>query len=117
VLAATGVALDRLSPDMWTPTAPCYVVPQLGGSEAFLRLSSDRGRVLAVEARCTHLGCPVRYVAQAREFVCPCHGGVFDFVGKPIGGPPKRPLPELEVTVKHGHVYIVDPKHGEETCE
>ncbi len=39
-----------------------------------------------------HLGCSVRFVQAAERFVCPCHGGVYDFKGSVIGGPPVRPL-------------------------
>jgi hypothetical protein len=39
-----------------------------------------------------HLGCPVRFVAAAQRFICPCHGGVYDFRGMVAGGPPVRPL-------------------------
>ena len=47
---------------------------------------------VALSSRCAHLGCPVRYVAAAERFICPCHGGVYDFVGQVVGGPPVRPL-------------------------
>ena len=36
---------------------------------------------IALSSRCMHLGCPVRYVAAAERFICPCHGGVYDFRG------------------------------------
>lgn len=49
-------------------------------------------RFVALSDRCMHLGCPVRYVAAAERFICPCHGGVYDFRGVPVGGPPVRPL-------------------------
>ena len=39
-----------------------------------------------------HLGCPVRFVEAAERFICPCHGGVYDFLGEVDGGPPVRPL-------------------------
>ena len=39
-----------------------------------------------------HLGCPVRFVSAAERFICPCHGGVYDFRGLVAGGPPVRPL-------------------------
>ena len=39
-------------------------------------------RVIAISSRCAHVGCPVRYVAAARSFVCPCHGGVFQLPGR-----------------------------------
>ena len=47
---------------------------------------------IALSSRCMHLGCPVRFVAAAARFVCPCHGGVYDFRGLVAGGPPVRPL-------------------------
>ncbi|HET8979135.1 MAG TPA: ubiquinol-cytochrome c reductase iron-sulfur subunit [Solirubrobacteraceae bacterium] len=47
---------------------------------------------VALSSRCMHLGCPVRYVAAAQRFICPCHGGVYDFTGEVVGGPPVRPL-------------------------
>ena len=36
---------------------------------------------VAISSRCTHLGCPVRWVAAAERFICPCHGGVYDLAG------------------------------------
>jgi menaquinol-cytochrome c reductase iron-sulfur subunit len=47
---------------------------------------------VALSSRCMHLGCPVRYVSAAQRFICPCHGGVYDFRGMVVGGPPVRPL-------------------------
>jgi Rieske Fe-S protein len=47
---------------------------------------------IALSSRCMHLGCPVRYVSAAERFICPCHGGVYDFRGMVAGGPPVRPL-------------------------
>ena len=47
---------------------------------------------IALSSRCMHLGCPVRYVSAAMRFICPCHGGVYDFRGEVAGGPPVRPL-------------------------
>jgi Rieske Fe-S protein len=47
---------------------------------------------IALSSRCMHLGCPVRFVPAASRFICPCHGGVYDFRGQVSGGPPVRPL-------------------------
>jgi Rieske Fe-S protein len=47
---------------------------------------------IALSSRCMHLGCPVRFVEAASRFICPCHGGVYDFRGLVAGGPPVRPL-------------------------
>ncbi len=49
-------------------------------------------RWIALSSRCMHLGCPVRFVAAAARFSCPCHGGLYDFRGLVAGGPPVRPL-------------------------
>jgi len=49
-------------------------------------------RWIALSSRCMHLGCPVRFVQAAERFICPCHGGVYDFRGMVAGGPPVRPL-------------------------
>jgi len=47
---------------------------------------------IALSSRCNHLGCPVRFVPAASRFICPCHGGVYDFRGLVAAGPPVRPL-------------------------
>jgi Rieske Fe-S protein len=62
--------------------------------------------IIAISTRCAHLGCPVRYVQAASNFICPCHGGVYDFQGKVIGGPPVRPLDRFQTRVTDGEVEI-----------
>jgi menaquinol-cytochrome c reductase iron-sulfur subunit len=53
----------------------------------------DKGTpYIAISSRCAHVGCPVRWVAAAERFICPCHGGVYDLLGRRVGGPPVRPL-------------------------
>ncbi len=61
---------------------------------------------VAVTNRCTHLGCPVRYYQAAQRFVCPCHGGIYDFEGKVAGGPPVRPLDRFYTRVVNGRVEV-----------
>jgi menaquinol-cytochrome c reductase iron-sulfur subunit len=61
---------------------------------------------VAISTRCMHLGCPVRYIDAARRFVCPCHGGVYDFRGIRTGGPPPRPLDRFLTRVRNGMVEI-----------
>lgn len=60
----------------------------------------------AFTVNCTHLGCPVRWVASADLFMCPCHGGVYYDDGTVAGGPPPRPLPRYPVRVHNGLVQI-----------
>ncbi len=61
---------------------------------------------VALSSRCMHLGCPVRYVSAAERFICPCHGGVYDFRGMVAGGPPVRPLDRFYTRVNNGLVEI-----------
>jgi len=63
---------------------------------------------IAISTRCTHLGCPVRYVTASERFICPCHGGVYSFDGKVSGGPPVRPLDRFETKVDRGRVLVGD---------
>jgi Rieske Fe-S protein len=68
------------------PTAqdPCVLVRT--GDEDFVAYSQ----------RCTHLSCAVVPDAQAGVIRCPCHNGLFDLAsGRPIAGPPGRPLPRI----------------------
>jgi menaquinol-cytochrome c reductase iron-sulfur subunit len=61
---------------------------------------------IALSSRCMHLGCPVRYVPAAERFICPCHGGVYDFTGQVAGGPPVRPLDRFYTRVHNGMVQV-----------
>ena len=61
---------------------------------------------IAISTRCAHLGCPVRYVQASERFICPCHGGVYDFDGAVSGGPPVRPLDRFETRVENGRVLV-----------
>jgi len=56
----------------------------------------DDGTLVAVSARCTHLGCRVRWNSAERSWDCPCHGSRFAPEGEILHGPAVRPL-ELKV--------------------
>jgi Rieske Fe-S protein len=68
--------------------------------------SDQYNQYIALSSRCMHLGCPVRYVAAAERFICPCHGGVYNFRGEVAGGPPVRPLDRFYTLERNGYVYI-----------
>ena len=61
---------------------------------------------IALSTRCMHLGCPVRWTEAASRFICPCHGGVYDFRGKVDGGPPVRPLDRFYTRIRNGQLEI-----------
>jgi Rieske Fe-S protein len=102
-------------PDDFTDTAftPRVLTLQAGIGEAGRGLAYVRRRnpavdgpagpeFLALTSRCSHVGCPVNYVQAAQSFVCPCHGGVYDFRGQRIAGPPVRGLDRFETRVRSG---------------
>jgi Rieske Fe-S protein len=87
----TTVYVRRRNPDV--DTEP---LPKGFEDEQFVVLST----------RCMHLGCPVKYVSAAERFICPCHGGVYNFRGEVDGGPPVRPLDRFYTRVRNGQVEI-----------
>lgn len=58
------------------------------------RISDRQFQVFAVN--CAHLGCPVRWFAQSKLFLCPCHGGAYYEDGSRASGPPERGLFEYQ---------------------
>jgi Rieske Fe-S protein len=128
---AAGPIFRRL-PLMWQPVGPAGSFSDETYRPAVIRLTSDGvGEVglstvfirrrnpavdsepldrwshfIALSSRCAHVGCPVNYVDAARSFVCPCHGGVYDFRGLRVGGPPPRPLDRFFTRVRRGRIEV-----------
>jgi menaquinol-cytochrome c reductase iron-sulfur subunit len=78
-----------------TGEIPCWV----------RRVSSTTFQVFAIN--CAHLGCPVRWFAQSKLFLCPCHGGAYYADGSRASGPPERGLFEYEYKV-NGDTLMID---------
>lgn len=57
------------------------------GRHAAAVYRDEDGSVTAVKARCTHLGCIVRFNDAERTWDCPCHGSRFDVKGVVLDGP------------------------------
>ena len=53
--------------------------------------------IMAMVATCTHLGCEVNYHPEKKEWLCPCHGSIYDSEGRPIYGPALKALPRAPV--------------------
>jgi menaquinol-cytochrome c reductase iron-sulfur subunit len=67
-------------------------------------------KYIAISSRCAHLGCPVRWVDAAERFICPCHGGVYDLLGRRVGGPPVRPLDRFYTRVNGNREVELGPR-------
>jgi Rieske Fe-S protein len=66
---------------------------------------ADR-ELLAYSQKCTHLSCAVRPLVDRGVIHCPCHEGYFDLrSGRPIAGPPQRPLPVVHLELRGDEVY------------
>lgn len=77
-----------------SPNDPCLL----------LRLG-DR-TLAAYGQKCTHLSCAVVPKLEHGELHCPCHVGSFDpATGRPIAGPPRRPLNRVVLEVRDEVVY------------
>ena len=65
------------------------------------------GKLHALSAVCTHLGCLVKWVPAEGIFFCPCHAGKFDANGANISGPPPEPLTVYKIEVdKEGKIAL-----------
>jgi menaquinol-cytochrome c reductase iron-sulfur subunit len=93
----TEVTFEDPSPLPWAGV--------IGKTAAWLQRGSD-GEFIAYSVNCTHLGCPVRWIADAELFMCPCHGGVYSKNGDVTGGPPPRPLTRYKIRVNGENVEI-----------
>jgi menaquinol-cytochrome c reductase iron-sulfur subunit len=108
---------DLFSEDNYVPVVVTLTpsIGEAGKSTAYVRKfnpkidtdAADRdSKYIAISSRCAHLGCPVRWVDAAERFICPCHGGVYDLLGRRVGGPPVRPLDRFYTRVEGESVQI-----------
>lgn len=71
-----------------------------------LLIRTADGKLVAYDQKCTHLSCAVRPRPDEGVFHCPCHEGYFDLAsGRPIAGPPRRPLSRVHLDVRGGDIY------------
>jgi Rieske Fe-S protein len=60
-------------------------------------LEDSEGELRALDAKCTHEGCTVKYMPRDSLIMCACHNGRFDLQGRVLAGPPPKPLPTYSV--------------------
>lgn len=73
-----------------------FVIVPVGGKRVLV-LRNTAQKLLAVDAKCTHEGCTVQYLAAESAIWCACHNARFDLDGRVTSGPPPRPLPKYVV--------------------
>ena len=77
-----------------------------GPEDDCVLIRSTQGDLLAYSQRCTHLSCAVQPRVEEGVIRCPCHDGSFDLrSGRPISGPPRRPLPVVQLEVQGNLIY------------
>jgi Rieske Fe-S protein len=93
---------------------PADAIP-VGGSQVFsyptekdpcLLVRLDETTFVAYDRLCTHLLCPVLPKPENDQLHCPCHEGYFDLAtGRPLAGPPQRPLARITLEMRNGTLY------------
>jgi len=79
------------------------VLPQRG----FVWANSNRGHNIKIfSSTCTHLACNVIWEEETNQFICPCHSGRFDSSGKPLAGPPTKPLSVLDHKIEEDNLLV-----------
>ena len=66
---------------------------------------NNEGRLYALIAICTHLGCPPNWLEAQNKFKCPCHGSGYYKSGINFEGPTPRPLERAAI--------FIDPNDGQ----
>ncbi|MCP4368652.1 MAG: ubiquinol-cytochrome c reductase iron-sulfur subunit [Deltaproteobacteria bacterium] len=79
------------------------VLPQRG----FVWARSEKGpQVKVFSSTCSHLACNVIWQQETGTFNCPCHSGRFNADGRPVSGPPTRPLKELKHKIEDDNLLV-----------
>jgi Rieske Fe-S protein len=74
--------------------------------DSCLLIRTSETECLAYDQKCTHLGCAVIPDVKNDKLICPCHKGIFQAsTGRPLAGPPRRPLPRITLKIENGIVY------------
>lgn len=77
-----------------------------GDHDPCLLLRPETNTFLAYHQKCTHLSCAVVPELDRGRLHCPCHQGSFDLAsGRPLAGPPRRPLPRILLEVRGDVIY------------
>jgi len=88
------------------PIGGAMVFTYPGPSDDCLLVRPTANTFVAYAQKCTHLSCAVRPRASEGLIACPCHDGYFDLLsGRPVAGPPHRPLARIHLDVRGDQIY------------
>jgi cytochrome b6-f complex iron-sulfur subunit len=63
-------------------------------------------QLIAVNPKCTHQGCDVKWAAGEKKYACPCHGASFDANGEVLNGPATKPLTAYQAKIVGDRVLV-----------
>jgi cytochrome b6-f complex iron-sulfur subunit len=63
-------------------------------------------KLLAVNPKCTHNGCDVKWSAADKKYACPCHDANFAADGKVLKGPATTPLATYSAKIQGTQVVV-----------
>jgi Rieske Fe-S protein len=93
------LSLELVHQDGWNKTRVRHAV--------WVRRQDGNGQGITVlSSICPHLGCPINWHPDQSQFVCPCHGGLFDTSGQRTSGPPPRAMDPLEFEIRAGRLWV-----------
>ncbi len=73
---------------------------------AVARDPANPKKILAVNPRCTHKGCTVKWMTSEKRYECPCHDSDFAADGKVLKGPATEPLVNYTAKIVGGDVVV-----------
>ena len=73
---------------------------------AVLRSPGNPNKLIAVNPKCTHQGCDVKWAAADKKYACPCHGASFDANGEVLNGPATKPLAAYSAKIVGTQVLV-----------
>ncbi len=120
-------AITNRTPGKWVEVGPHEDLEEGTFTQVVLEFASQDGwayarqrmlayvwrkgdELMALSATCQHLGCNVRYDEDRKQFICPCHAGIYDMQGNVVSGPPPRPLDRLPAKIEGDMLLVFNKK-------
>jgi Rieske Fe-S protein len=77
-----------------------------GAIDPIVVVRVDATRVVALDAKCTHRGCTVKYAPEHNDIECPCHGSTFGLDGSVTTGPATTALTAYSATLTANAIVV-----------